>query len=283
MAVISEFPLQDFDEKSDSTDSETELLLQRVSGHSNNHIFYRPLLKVFNSASVNSNSNNSDVGGSGNSVHYKWPGRYDNSTRYKLQRQPSNFLSQLFGAIGGGTAALARVNSARFSTESSLLLSSSDTTDNRAEDRRRPDLKFHPPSKIFQNRSSFSRDDLEYRSYARLSNYAIEESNASSVTQAARFGHKSRTYHVNSPLATTSMDVPDASPMGTFNYNNDSSNTSAGLEATNNNCAPTATANSVVQTIIDPENGSKTIFYQNNRRKSKQRSLAAICKMCFCR
>lgn len=36
-------------------------------------------------------------------------------------------------------------------------------------------------------------------------------------------------------------------------------------------------------TVIDQENGASTVFYQNNRRRSKSRSLSNVCKMCFCR
>ncbi|EDV94041.1 probable phospholipid-transporting ATPase IIA isoform X1 [Drosophila grimshawi] len=35
-------------------------------------------------------------------------------------------------------------------------------------------------------------------------------------------------------------------------------------------------------TEIDPENGSSTVFYQNNRRRSKGRSIGNVCKMCLC-
>lgn len=36
-------------------------------------------------------------------------------------------------------------------------------------------------------------------------------------------------------------------------------------------------------TVIDQENGASTVFYQNNRRRSKGRSLSNVCRMCFCR
>lgn len=36
-------------------------------------------------------------------------------------------------------------------------------------------------------------------------------------------------------------------------------------------------------TVIDPENGSSTVFYQHNRRKSKSRSIGNVCKLCLCR
>lgn len=293
MAVISEFPLRDFDGQSDTSDSETELLIQRVSSQGKNHVFYRPLQKVF--GSTRNNNNNTNSGGSGNSVHYKWSGRHDNSTRYEQQRQPSNFLSQLFGVVGGGTSH-ARFNSARLITESSNRLSSSSSTSTSIllETRNTGGVNSssNNPS-IEQSQSPLSsRDDPAYRTAcSNLSSYTVEEerNDAWSVTQAPRFGHRSRTYHVNSPPATTStpMDVPDASPMGTFNYNspnnNNTSDASAGSQASANTFAPTETANSVIQTVIDPENGSKTIFYQHNRRKSKRRSIASICKMCFCR
>ncbi|KAH8412310.1 hypothetical protein KR009_001150 [Drosophila setifemur] len=35
-------------------------------------------------------------------------------------------------------------------------------------------------------------------------------------------------------------------------------------------------------TVVDPENGSSTVFYQHNRRKSKSRSIANVCKLCLC-
>ncbi|KAH8308402.1 hypothetical protein KR059_012134 [Drosophila kikkawai] len=34
--------------------------------------------------------------------------------------------------------------------------------------------------------------------------------------------------------------------------------------------------------VVDPENGSSTVFYQHNRRKSKSRSIGNICKVCLC-
>lgn len=45
------------------------------------------------------------------------------------------------------------------------------------------------------------------------------------------------------------------------------------------------TANGTIgaHTVIDQENGASTVFYQNNRRRSKSRSLSNVCKMCFCR
>lgn len=36
-------------------------------------------------------------------------------------------------------------------------------------------------------------------------------------------------------------------------------------------------------TVVDPENGSSTVFYQHNRRKSKSRSIGNVCKLCLCR
>ncbi|EDW76123.1 uncharacterized protein Dwil_GK14835, isoform A [Drosophila willistoni] len=40
--------------------------------------------------------------------------------------------------------------------------------------------------------------------------------------------------------------------------------------------------NGTHNTVIDPENGSSTVFYQNNRRRSKSRSISNMCKMCLC-
>ncbi|SPP85755.1 probable phospholipid-transporting ATPase IIA isoform X1 [Drosophila guanche] len=40
--------------------------------------------------------------------------------------------------------------------------------------------------------------------------------------------------------------------------------------------------NGTHSTVIDPENGSSTVFYQNNRRRSKGRSIGSIFKLCLC-
>ncbi|KAH8403327.1 hypothetical protein KR222_010825 [Zaprionus bogoriensis] len=39
---------------------------------------------------------------------------------------------------------------------------------------------------------------------------------------------------------------------------------------------------SSAHTVIEQENGASTVFYQNNRRRSKSRSLSNVCRMCFC-
>ncbi|KAH8381199.1 probable phospholipid-transporting ATPase IIA isoform X1 [Drosophila serrata] len=58
--------------------------------------------------------------------------------------------------------------------------------------------------------------------------------------------------------------------------------TTQGDSAATPGAVPSDLANGGAHGVVDPENGSSTVFYQHNRRKSKSRSIGNICKVCLC-
>ncbi|KAH8255481.1 hypothetical protein KR038_004257 [Drosophila bunnanda] len=58
--------------------------------------------------------------------------------------------------------------------------------------------------------------------------------------------------------------------------------TTSGDGAATPGAVPGDLTNGGAHGVVDPENGSSTVFYQHNRRKSKSRSIGNICKVCLC-
>uniref|UniRef100_A0A1A9UJM4 Uncharacterized protein n=1 Tax=Glossina austeni TaxID=7395 RepID=A0A1A9UJM4_GLOAU len=248
---VNEMQLRDFDEETEDTDSETELLVRHVGNGGSQRSDFRLQKAKSNSNSITNNHSRS---------HF----HHNNSRSLpnNHQRKTQSFLSQLFDVVSNTTFTRNNNNS---------ILSSSTSNSHR------PNLRTSRAAPVRHR----NEQNSEYFVPNSISANTSTTNTINNAAYAARFNHSSKTYHLKHPVA--SMDSTDASPMGTFHYSDTppTTNTTAGLSATSNSV--NATTNNGLQTIVDPDNGSTTVFYQKNRRKSKKRSLSNLCKVCLCR
>lgn len=245
MSLSSDLPLRDFDGESDETDSETELLIRHHTGSG---------------------------GADGHHLTNTQPqhlqrSRHGSYSYSQNNKQTPSFLSQLFGVVGGTTK----------------YLSSSRQTQQNLKPKQTP-----PPLLRSATASSLARDGQirlrnehsRERGQTATSNTTASQSSINNAAQAVKFARSnSKSYNLNfpnDPLGTVGSNVASS---GSFHY-------SDSLQMSNMDTQPnittTTSPNGVMQTVIDPENGSTTVFYQKNRRKSKKRSFGNLCKMCLC-
>uniref|UniRef100_A0A1B0BJ57 Uncharacterized protein n=1 Tax=Glossina palpalis gambiensis TaxID=67801 RepID=A0A1B0BJ57_9MUSC len=254
---VNEMQLRDFDEETEDTDSETELLVRHVGNGGSQQSDFKLQKTKSNSNSITNNNR------SRSHVHHNNTNRHSRSLMNNHQRKTQSFLSQLFDVVSNTTFT-------RNNNNNSILSSSTSNS-------HRPNLRTSRAAPVRHR----NEQNCEYFVSNSISANTSTTNTINNAAYAARFNHSSKTYHIKHPVA--SMDSTDASPMGTFHYSDTppTTNTTAGLSATSNSV--NATTNNGLQTVVDPDNGSTTVFYQKNRRKSKKRSLSNLCKVCLCR
>ncbi|KAL7741981.1 hypothetical protein ACLKA6_012185 [Drosophila palustris] len=205
----NERPLRDFDEESEETDSETELLI-RHTGSSDAAI---------------SNSNNKGISKTNNSYNNSGQRRRKSSTGYS---GIGGIVSPSVGNSNSGNSFLGNLFS----------LGSAAGQIRYRNERSRERAKYSNSN----NSGSASRDIT--------SDHTTVGGSAAKLAQLTQTGA--------SGVDNSAAHAPHvATDIGASN----------GISA---------------HTVIDPENGASTVFYQNNRRRSKSRSISNVCKMCFC-
>lgn len=246
MSLSADLPLRDFDRESDETDSETELLIR----HHNNSSSCANGYQLTNTPQQRSRH-----------------GSYSYSQHNNVHQKPS-FLSQLFGVVGSTTPYLPRQSQQNLKSKQTPPLSRSAVATSALESDGQ--VRF---------RNERSRERYATAQNKTSSNITGTQTLVKHAAQAANFGRPTaKSYSLNS-----TNDNPAA---GTSNANAGSFRYSDSLQMSNMDPQPnittTTSPNGVSQTVIDPENGSTTVFYQKNRRKSKKRSFGNLCKLCLC-
>lgn len=242
MSVDTKIPLRDFDGE---TDDDTDSETELLIRH-----------HVSGSGGDGQNTTTRKLNNS-SQQHY---GSYSNNHHHQQRKQNNkpSFLSQLFGVVGGTTTFSSSSGYATNSNQQQPLRSSTSS-----------------PSLARDGQIRFRNERSRERSH-QTTNITASQTINNAAQAAAKFGQhpKSKSsYNLN-----TSPNQLDSSS----GYS-DSLQMSA-MDATQPNITATTSphVNGVMQTVIDPENGSTTVFYQKNRRKSKKRSMGNLCKMCLC-
>ncbi|XP_037813863.1 probable phospholipid-transporting ATPase IIA isoform X1 [Lucilia sericata] len=268
MSLIStDLPLRDFDGESDDTDSETELLIRHHNGGGSGADGFQHLT---NTQLQKQQQQRSRLGS------------YSSYSQHNNTHQAPSFLSQLFGVVGGtskystSSSSLSNLNfkskqTPPSSTTSSLLRSA--TASSLARDGQ---VRFRNE----RSRERFATNQTATGNTT--SNITASQSQLNNAAQAAKYARSntSKSYNLNSNVPVDSSGVGNSSASGTFHYSD--SLQMSNMDTQPPNITTTTSPNGVMQTVIDPENGSTTVFYQKNRRKSKKRSFGSLCKMCFC-
>ncbi|XP_030377306.1 probable phospholipid-transporting ATPase IIA isoform X1 [Scaptodrosophila lebanonensis] len=204
----NELPLRDFDEESDETDSETELLIRHTGGGSENVV-------------------GSGVGGGSVVI-----GSSNSSNNNKQRRRRKS--STGYGGVGG-------ISSGGGSSSGGGFLGN---------------LFGHSlgsASGQIRYRNERSRERAKYSNSNNGS--AVRDINSTNIT--GKLAQLTQTGGV----AGIAIGADALSDIGNAGVNG---------------------ANPSVLTVSDPENGATTVFYQNNRRRSKSRSIGNVFKMCLC-
>ncbi|KAI8121231.1 hypothetical protein FF38_02552 [Lucilia cuprina] len=268
MSLIStDLPLRDFDGESDDTDSETELLIRHHNGGGSGADGFQHLTNT--QLQKQQQQQRSRLGS------------YSSYSQHNNTHQAPSFLSQLFGVVGGTTkystssSSLSNINYKSKQTPpttSSLLRSA--TASSLARDGQ---IRFRNE----RSRERFATNQTT--TGITTSNITASQSQQNNAAQAAKYARSNTTksYNLNSNVSVDSSGVGgNSSASGSFHYSD--SLQMSNMDKQPPNITTTTSPNGVMQTVIDPENGSTTVFYQKNRRKSKKRSLGNLCKMCFC-
>lgn len=266
MTINNDVPLRDFDgESNDDTDSETELLIRHHDGKTTTR-------------KLNSNQQHGSL--------FNTPHKHQQQQNGgRNSRSAPSFLSQLFGVVGG-TTTFARSTSSQpnATTKNSLHTSAANST-----------ARFGNGSGQVRFRNERSRERYSTQS----ANYHTSQTVNNAAQAASNYAYQNNSSaSAKSKLSSSfslnfspTKDRLDPGMTGSSSYQPYSDNlqmsdmeTQPNILATTTT-SPTATGNAVngvLQTVIDPENGSTTVFYQKNRRKSKRRSFGNLCKTCFC-
>lgn len=254
--TIDDLHVRDFDEESDGSDSETELLIR----HHDGPITTR---KVRSSSQQQQQTLHNENG----SLFYSPP---------KRRNQKTTFLSHLFGVVGN--------TSKKPVPRSSRNLTNTQQTKYPATTATTTTLRFRNDRSRERTQSPAASNQTVLNNNAKYgnNNHSNNNNNSSSSSFSLNFTASDLLEPVtgmtgggsyNHYSDTLQMSGMDTQPKKSSATTATSPGSSSGV---------TATANGVLQTVIDPDNGSTTVFYQKNRRKSKRRSFGNMCKMCLC-
>lgn len=211
----NELTLRDFDEESEETDSETELLIR--------HTVHNRSRGSVSSNAANKNNNNGQR-------------QRKSSTGYSGIGGPATI-----GVVGGGAGVGVGSSSGSFLGNLFSLGSAAGQIRYRNE-RSRERAKYSNSNNSGSGRDSGSSASRDITS---------DQTKLAQLTQTGAGGVDSSKAASHPPHA----EIGGAAPNGSIS----------------------------AHTVIDQENGASTVFYQNNRRRSKGRSLSNVCRMCFCR
>lgn len=215
----NELALRDFDEESEETDSETELLIRHTG--SNSHA----------ASSKNKNNNNAQR-------------LRKSSTGYSGIGGPAT-IGVVVGGSGGGVGVSVGVGSG--SGSGSFL------------------------GNLFSLGSAAGQIRYRNERSRERAKYSNSNNSGSGIGSASRDITSDQTKLAQ--LTQTGAGGVDSSSSGNASHHPQHAVDIGG----------TANGSIGAHTVIDQENGASTVFYQNNRRRSKSRSLSNVCKMCFCR
>lgn len=219
----NELALRDFDEESEETDSETELLIRHTG--SNSHA----------ASSKNKNNNNAQR-------------LRKSSTGYSGIGGPAT-IGVVVGGSGGGVGVSVGVGSG--SGSGSFL------------------------GNLFSLGSAAGQ--IRYRNERSRERAKYSNSNNSGSGSGSGIGSASR------DITSDQTKLAQLTQTGAGGVDSSSSGNASHHPQHAVDIGGTANGSIGAHTVIDQENGASTVFYQNNRRRSKSRSLSNVCKMCFCR
>lgn len=214
----NELTLRDFDEESEETDSETELLIRHT---------------VHNRSRGSASSNAAN--------------KTKNNNNGQRQRKSSTGYSGIggpatIGVVGSGGAGVDVGGSSGSFLGNLFSLGSAAGQIRYRNERSRERAKYSNSNNIGSGRDSGSSASRDITS---------DQTKLAQLTHTGAGGVDSSKAASHPPHA----EIGGAAPKGSIS----------------------------AHTVIDQENGASTVFYQNNRRRSKGRSLSNVCRMCFCR
>ncbi|KAM7353940.1 putative phospholipid-transporting ATPase IIA isoform 1-T1 [Cochliomyia hominivorax] len=269
MSLRSDLALRDFDGESDETDSETELLIRHHNGVSSS-----------SGGAADGHHHLTNTARQQQQYQRSRHGSYSSySTQHNNTHQTPSFLSQLFGVVGGTTKYSSSQNlkskqtpQPPSSTATTTLLRSA-TASSLARDGQ---IRFRNERSRERFATNQQKNSITTTGTTK-SNITASQTSINNAAYAAKFTRStpSSSYNLNSSNDPITLNVTGS---GSYSETLQMSQ----MDTIQPNITTTTSPNGVMQTVIDPENGSTTVFYQKNRRKSKKRSFGQLCKMCLC-